>query len=350
MRNERLSPNDAWRAVAERDGTYDGRFVYAVRTTGIYCRPSCASRRPAERNVDFYDDPAAAERAGFRACKRCRPRELTEGSARRVDRARRWIDSRIDVPVKLADLARAVGAPPTSLQREFTRLVGMSPKAYHAARRAERLRAELRKGGTVSRAIFEAGYGSGSRVYEKAAHTLGMTPGSYRRGGAGEAIRYATVQSSAGRMLVAATERGVCSVALGSDDAALERSLRSEFPEAKIAGGDAQLREWVKRIVDRLEGRGRSLDIPLDVHGTAFQWQVWRALQRIPRGETRSYGAIAREIGRPTASRAVARACATNHAAIVIPCHRVVREDGATGGYRWGAERKARLLAAERGE
>lgn len=350
MTERRVSTDRAWRAVAERDGSYDGRFVYAVRTTRIYCRPSCASRRPAERNVDFYDDPAAAERAGFRACKRCRPRELTEGAARRVERARRWIDAHVDAPIKLADVARTVGLAPAALQREFSRIVGMSPKAYHSARRAERLRSELRKGGTVSRAIFEAGYGSGSRVYEKAAHTLGMTPGSYRRGGAGVAIRHATVRTSVGRLLVAATERGVCSVALGSDDATLERALRAEFPQAIIAGGDAQLREWVERIVDQIEGRGRALDVPLDVQGTAFQWQVWRALQRIPRGQTRSYGAIARDIGRPTASRAVARACASNRAAIVIPCHRVVREDGALGGYRWGAERKERLLATERGE
>jgi AraC family transcriptional regulator of adaptative response/methylated-DNA-[protein]-cysteine methyltransferase len=350
MRNETFSPSDAWRAVAERDGRFDGRFVYAVRTTRIYCRPSCPSRRPAERNVDFFDGPEAAERAGYRACKRCRPRDITPGAGDRVERARRWIDGRVHAPVRLADVARAVDTTPTALQREFTRIIGMSPKAYHAARRAERLRAELRKGGTVSRAIFEAGYGSGSRVYEKAAHTLGMTPGSYRRGGAGTTIRYATVSTSVGRLLVAATDRGVCSVALGSDEPALERMLRAEFPEATIAVGGAQLRDWVTRIVDRIEGRGRPLDVPLDVQGTTFQWLVWRALQQIPRGETRSYGEIAREIGRPTASRAVARACASNRAAIVIPCHRVVREDGAPGGYRWGAERKARLISVERGE
>jgi AraC family transcriptional regulator of adaptative response/methylated-DNA-[protein]-cysteine methyltransferase len=299
--------------------------------------------------VRFFAAPDAAERAGFRACKRCRPRDAAAPRRSAVERARRWIDEHVDEPLMLAQLATVAGVSPAHLQRTFTRALGMSPKAYHEARRAERLRTQLKGGQTVSRAIFEAGYGSGSRVYERAAGTLGMTPGRYKRGGAGVAVHFSVTGTPFGRLLVATTERGVCAVALGDDDDALERGLRAEFPQATIARADATHRERVGRIVAALRGEPQASDIPLDVQGTAFQWQVWRALQRIPRGETRSYGEVARAIGRPGAARAVARACASNRAALVIPCHRVVREDGASGGYRWGAERKARLLASEQG-
>lgn len=347
MRNETLSADVAWRAVADRDGRYDGRFVYAVRTTGIYCRPSCPSRRPSHQHVRFFGGPDAAERAGFRACKRCHPRDAAAPRSSAVERARRWIDGHVDAPLRLTELAEVAGVSPAHLQRTFTRALGVSPKAYHEARRAERLRAQLKGGTTVSRAIFDAGYGSGSRVYERAAGTLGMTPGRYRRGGAGVAVHFSITGTPFGRLLVATTPRGVCSVELGDDDGALEERLRTELPNATVARGDATHRDWVGHIVASLRGERSSTDIPLDVQGTAFQWQVWRALQRIPRGQTRSYSDVAREIGRPNANRAVARACASNRAALVIPCHRVVREDGSLGGYRWGLERKAKLLEAE---
>ena len=345
-----VDPDHAWDAVVKHDRRFDGRFVYAVRTTGIYCRPSCASRRPNRRNVHFFPDPDAAEAQGFRACLRCRPRGIAAEDAdlRAVQLASRTLDARLDAPPTLAELGTTVGLSPWHLQRVFKRVVGVSPREWVEARRVERLRSGLREGQTVSRAVYAAGYGSGRPVYERARSPLGMTPATYRRGGRGLAIRYAVVASPLGRLLVAATERGVCSVRLGEDDRALEAGLRAEFPEALLAADPEGLGVWAHEIVRHLEGETPRVDVPLDVRATAFQWRVWSALRAIPMGQTRSYAEVAQAVGAPRGARAVAQACAANPVALVVPCHRVVRGDGAPGGYKWGARRKVVLLEQER--
>jgi AraC family transcriptional regulator of adaptative response/methylated-DNA-[protein]-cysteine methyltransferase len=342
------SDREAWRAVEHRDGRYDGRFVYAVRSTGVYCRPSCPSKRPARANVRFFDAPDAAENAGYRECRRCAPRTPhASASASALSRARSYLDARAGEPISLQALALQVGLSPHYLQRTFKRTFGVSPKEYQDALRAERLKARLRAGDTVSRATFEAGYGSSSRVYERTHELLGMTPAAFRRGGAGKEIVYTIVDSDLGRVLVGRTERGVCAVAMGSSDAELEGSLRDDFPKATIVRASAATHEWVQAVLDRLREPRRPSDVPLDVNGTAFQRQVWKALQEIPAGGSRSYRDVAKAIGRPSAARAVAQACASNRVAVLIPCHRVLREDGALSGYRWGVERKRELLKRE---
>jgi AraC family transcriptional regulator of adaptative response/methylated-DNA-[protein]-cysteine methyltransferase len=343
-------PDDtAWEAVTARDGRFDGRLVYAVRSTGVYCRPSCASRRPLRRNVRFFGTSAEAEQAGYRACRRCRPGSAPSSrSADLVDRVRRYIESNLDEPVTLEALGAEVGLSPEHVQRTFKRATGVSPREYAESLRIERFKSRVKKGDTVSMATYEAGFGSSSRLYEKAATRLGMTPAAYRHGGRGMRIRFTTVASPLGRLLVASTERGVCAVTLGDDDGRLEDALRREYPEAEIERARAGLETAVSAVVSRLEGAASAPDVPLDIRPTAFQRQVWKALQEIPAGETRSYREVAAAIGRPSAARAVARACATNPVAIVIPCHRVVREGGGLGGYRWGTTRKTRLLENER--
>ncbi|HEU4643613.1 MAG TPA: bifunctional DNA-binding transcriptional regulator/O6-methylguanine-DNA methyltransferase Ada [Gemmatimonadaceae bacterium] len=343
------APSSAWAAVMERDRRFDGVFVYAVRTTGVYCRPSCPSRRPLRENVRFFPSPEDAERGGFRECKRCRPRAAmaTTGAARAV-RAKEYIDAHLDEPLTLDALARAVKLSPYHLQRVFKAYVGLSPKKYRDAKRLERFKARVKEGDTVSRATYEAGFGSSRTLYAAAEAGLGMSPASYRRGGLGVHIRYAITRTAFGRLLVAATERGVCAVSLGESVEELEGGLRREFPRADITRADDALSEWVRAIVAHLEGESTALAVPTDLHGTEFQMRVWRALREIPYGDTRSYGEIARSIGQPAAVRAVARACAGNRVALVVPCHRVVREGGALGGYRWGVERKRRLLEQER--
>ncbi|HET8834583.1 MAG TPA: bifunctional DNA-binding transcriptional regulator/O6-methylguanine-DNA methyltransferase Ada [Gemmatimonadales bacterium] len=342
-----IADTDRWTAVLERDSSADGRFVYAVASTRIYCRPSCPSRRPNRRQVSFFPTPDAAEAEGFRACRRCHPRNQETEAIRRVREAQRYLDRHLDETVTLDRLGRAVGLSPYHLQRTFKRLTGMSPRSYAGARRMERMKQELKNGGTVSRATYDAGYASPSRAYDESSRRLGMTPGSYQRGGRGVHIRFTTVDTALGTVLVAATDRGLCSVTIGASAAVLEADLRREFPAARLERRDTELRAWAGSVVARLAGE-EAERLPLDVSGTPFQWQVWEALQRIPRGVTRSYTEIARAIGRPTAARAVARACASNKLALVIPCHRVVREDGDEGGYRWGVARKRELLKAER--
>ena len=344
-----VEPSEAWAAVLERDRRFDGRFVYAVRTTGVYCRPSCPARRPAASNVVFFDDATSAEREGYRACKRCRPRRLGAPSraTTAVRAAAAFIDAHADERITLSALAREAGLSAFHLQRVFRREIGVSPREYQRARRLDRLRSSLRRGQTVSRATYDAGFGSPSRVYEHPGQ-LGMTPAAYRRGGRGLTIRFATIQSPLGRLLVAVTEKGVCTVNLGDTDGELERRLRSEFPHAVIERDDGSLAEVAGRVVAHIRGEGPAHDLPLDVRGTAFQQQVWRALLGIPYGQTRSYAQIAAAIGQPTATRAVARACATNPVAVVIPCHRVIRSDGGLGGYAAGVERKERLLEVEK--
>jgi len=338
-----------WKAVVARDAEQDGRFVFAVRTTGVYCKPSCASRRALRENVRFFADPGAAEAAGFRACKRCDPRATESAASRVIAKARAYLEAHVDEPPALGALARTVGMSASHLQRTFTRHVGVSPRKYAAALRADSLKAHLRAGATVSRATFDAGYGASSRAYDAAIAQLGMTPGAYRRGGKGVQIRYMTAATSLGRLLVAATERGVCAITLGDDDATLENALNSEYPQSTRTRvrGDAQLRAWVAAVRAYIEGSHREIAVPLDVAGTPFQQRVWQALQGIPYGETRSYAQVAASIAAPSAARAVASACARNRVSLVIPCHRVVRGTGALGGYRWGLARKERLLARE---
>jgi AraC family transcriptional regulator of adaptative response/methylated-DNA-[protein]-cysteine methyltransferase len=342
----------AWDALANRDRAWDGRFFYGVTSTRIFCRPSCPSRRPRRDRVRLFATPADAESAGFRACRRCRPTSdgptSTESAVRR---ALAYLDAHDDERVRLEELARATGQSAWHLQRTFRRIVGLSPREYLAARRADRLRAGLRQEPSVSRATYEAGFGSSSRVYEGAPRLLGMTPGTFRRGGAGMDIRYTVVPSPFGRLLVGATDRGVCAVMLGDSDARLVRDLAAQFPRAarhRVDDGDTWLAGLVHRVAEELRHPGRGTAIPLDLHGTAFQWRVWQALASIPAGETRTYGDLARSLGVPRAVRAVAGACAANKVAVVVPCHRVVRTDGSLGGYRWGLPRKQKLLEAER--
>ncbi len=343
----RTGAGEAWRAVLARDRTLDGSFVYAVRTTGVYCRPSCPSRRPRRGNVAFYAAAADAERDGFRACARCGPDSPLGASEEAVRRALALIDALQEERLSLGDLARRVGLSPFHLQRTFSRLVGLSPRAYQDARRLGRFKARVRAGEPVGAATYGAGYGSSRGLYESARAGLGMTPAVYRRGGAGEAIAYSTVATPLGRLLVAATRRGVCAVALGEREDALEQGLRAEFPRATLERDDAGVRHWLRAVERRMAG-GAAERLPLDLRGSAFQLRVWKALRDIPRGQTRSYGAVAAALGEPGAARAVARACATNRLAVLVPCHRVVRGGGALGGYRWGVQRKRSLLEAER--
>ena len=338
-----------WKALAARDRAADGTFIYGVTSTGVYCRPSCPSRRPRADRVRFFDTPHEAREAGFRACKRCRPDTvgLAQPGVDAVRRVSAYLATHADESVTLAHLARVASMSPHHLQRRFKALVGLSPREYQAAVRADRLRASLRSGRDVTSAIYEAGYGSPSRVYESAPTGKGMTPSAYRRHGAGMRIGYSIVPSPIGRVLVAATEHGVCAVKIGDTDASLVRDLRQEYSAAEVSANTAPRSEWVKAIADHLRGDRSPLDLPIDVAATAFQWKVWRALQQIPSGETRAYAEVARRIGKPRAIRAVANACANNPVALVVPCHRVVPSSGGAGGYRWGIERKKKLLATE---
>lgn len=345
--SDRLSPATAWRAVEERDRSFDGRFVYAVRSTGVFCKPSCPSRRALRANVEFFSTTADAERAGFRACLRCRP--TADSTHPAIDRAREYLDMHADRTVQLEELASHVGLSASHLQRSFKQVVGRSPKAYQAETRMGRFKTRLRAGDTVSRATYEAGFGSSSRVYERASSSLGMTPAAFRRGGAGVRIGYTIADAPVGRVLVATTERGVCAVELGGSDSDVERALLADFPKATIERDDEIHATWVRAVLDRVRDprHGASHRIPLDFAGTEFQQRVWDALRTIPPGERRSYAQVAESIGMPSASRAVAQACASNRIAVVVPCHRVVRQDGRISGYKWGVERKERLLAAE---
>lgn len=345
----------AWAAVVARDGAWDGRFVYAVASTGIFCRPSCSARRPRRDRVAFFAEAAAATAAGYRACRRCRPLQGGASDAeRRVAAARAFLAAHLDETVTLERLGRELGVSPFHLQRTFKRLLGVSPKDYVLAQRAERLKQRLKEGDDVTTATYEAGYGAGSRLYEQSNARLGMTPGTFRRGGRGAHIRFAFAAAPLGRLMVAATERGICAVRLGDDEEALAAGLRRDYPQATLEPVDAgdPLVGWVDAILASLAPAPGAAalplaSLPLDVRATAFEWRVWRELQRIPRGATRSYGEVAAALGKPGAARAVARACAANRVALVVPCHRVVRADGDLGGYRWGAERKRRLLAGE---
>jgi len=354
MKSSELDDSTAWESVLRRDPSADARFLYGVTTTGIYCRPSCPSRRPKRDNVAFFSSAEAAERAGFRACQRCRPDRAKEPN-HAVERARDYIDAHVsdlsDERITLELLGEHVGLSPYHLQRKFKETLGLSPAQYTRARKSERLKEELKRGGTVSRATYEAGYGSSSRVYDDAGSQLGMTPATYRRGGAGASIHYLTASTSLGTLLVAATDRGICAVTLGDDEAHLEMALEREYPAAsrtRVQEPSSDFGRWVNEIVAAVEGDRAAGGIPVDIQASAFQWKVWRELQKIPLGETRSYTEVAQAIGSPKAVRAVASACARNKVAVLIPCHRVIGQGGSLGGYRWGVERKKRLLAKER--
>lgn len=338
-----------WRAVLSRDSRWNGRFVYAVRSTGIYCRPSCPSRRPRRDQVVFFEVPEAAERVGFRPCRRCRPQHAAyDPRLERVRQAISFIHLRTDAPPTLMQLSAHVGVSPYHLQREFKRVMGIAPRQYADARRLGRFKQTLREGNSVTGSIYDAGYGSSSRLYEQAGAQLGMTPGTYRRGGEGMEINYVVFESPLGRLLVAATPRGVCAVKLGDSDAALEADLRREFPAAGISRKDGELKGPLDALLRHLKGEEPHVDLPLDVRATAFQRRVWQHLRTIPEGRTATYGEVAKAIGRQTDARAVARACASNPVAVIIPCHRVVPAAGGPGGYRWGIKRKRALLNRER--
>lgn len=335
-----------WAAVVARDPAADGRFFYSVKTTGVYCRPSCASRTARPENVEFHATAAAAERAGFRPCKRCRPHQPAGFAAARVTELCRLIE-RAEQPPSLQTLAQQAGWSRWHLHRVFKAVTGLTPRSYAAAHRARRVKAGLRRDTTVTEAVYGAGYNSSARFYEQSNAVLGMTPGRYRAGGAGTTIRFAVGQCTLGAILVAASARGVCAILLGDDADALVRDLQDRFPRAELVGADAGFEQWVAQVVGFVEQPRLGLDLPLDVRGTAFQQRVWQALQKIPAGTTASYSEIAQRLGAPKSVRAVAGACAANALAVVIPCHRVVRTDGGLSGYRWGVARKRALLDRE---
>ena len=342
------SDAERWAALSARDARADGRFVYAVRTTGVYCRPSCASRAARPENVSFHATCAEAEAAGFRPCRRCRPDEpgLDQRRAEAVARACRRIEAAETLP-SLAELAGAAGLSAYHFHRVFKAATGVTPKAYAAAHRASVLAARLPGAASVTEALYEAGYGAASRFYAGGAPRLGMAPAAYRKGGTGFRIRFGIGACSLGAILVAATDRGVCAILLGDAPDALVRDLEDRFPGATIEGGDPTFERWMAQIIGLVEAPDAGLDLPLDIRGTAFQQRVWEALRKIPVGSTASYAEIARAIGLPAATRAVAQACGANPLAVAIPCHRVVRSDGALSGYRWGIARKRVLLDRE---
>ena len=337
-----------WHAVTARDPSQDGSFVYAVKTTGIYCRPSCASRTPKRENVTFFKLPELAERAGYRACKRCRPAdEMTDPQLETVRALCRYIETNKERSLTLAELGEQVGLSASHVQRTFKKTVGVTPQAYLEACRLNAVKTALQQGDDISGATFGAGYGSSSGLYGRADAALGMTPKTYQRKGERAAIHYAVADCSLGKLLVAATEKGICAVRLGDDAAGLEQELLEEFSKADVRRDAEWLEGRLTVVVQYLNGAMPHLDLPLDVRATAFQQRVWQALQKIPHGETRSYGQVAEAIGQPSAVRAVARACAANPVALVVPCHRVVRSNGSLSGYRWGVERKRHLLRQE---
>ena len=340
--------NDNWAAVVRRDRSTDNGFYYAVSTTGVYCRPSCAARLPRREHVQFYATRAEAEKAGFRPCKRCRPDEAprAERQAAAIAKACRLIEESDEVP-GLDLLAAVAGMSRFYFHRVFREITGLTPKAYAAAHRASRVRDELTRTSTVTEAIYEAGFNSSGRFYATSSQTLGMTPMDFRAGGAGASIRFAVGECSLGPILVAASGKGICAILLGDDAEALTRDLQDRFPNANLIGGDAEFERWMAQVVGFVEAPGLGLDLPLDIRGTAFQRRVWQALSEVPAGSTASYAEIAKKLGAPKAVRAVAQACAANALAVAIPCHRVVRTDGALSGYRWGVERKRTLLKRE---
>jgi AraC family transcriptional regulator, regulatory protein of adaptative response / methylated-DNA-[protein]-cysteine methyltransferase len=337
-----------WRAVAANDARFDGAFYLGVKTTGIYCKPSCRARLPKRENVEFYDSAEMAENSGFRACLRCRPRQIngTDPQVARVLKVCRMMER--DDSMSLERMATELDLSPFHLQRSFKAIVGVSPKKYSEAMRMEKFKSELRNGSDVVTATYEAGFGSGSRLYEKASEHLGMTPATYKKGGKGMKINYVVVECELGLMLVGRTSRGICSVTFGDSEATLAEGLTDEFPKAEISLDDKDLQAGITAIIKYISGKVRTLVLPLDLQATSFQLQVWEFLRKIPYGETRSYTQVAEAMGDKKKVRAVAQACARNRVAIIVPCHRVVASDGGLSGYRWGVERKKELLTREK--
>jgi AraC family transcriptional regulator of adaptative response/methylated-DNA-[protein]-cysteine methyltransferase len=339
-----------WNAVIARDPAYNGQFVFGVSSTGVYCRPSCPARRPRRENVTFFLDPGQAERAGYRACLRCKPKSASGHSqSDGLKQICRFIEQHLDEPITLDRLGKEFKQSPFHLQRRFKAVLGITPREYADSCRLRLLKRNLQAGNNVTRAMYDAGYGSSSRLYERTASQLGMTPDKYRRGAIAAAIRYTCADSPLGRMLIAATERGVCAIQFAGSDGELLEGLKREFPFAVRKSDDSGLKSWVSALLRQMHGREGDTSLPLDIRATAFQRRVWTHLQSIPFGATQSYGQVAKAIGQPRAMRAVARACGTNPVAVAIPCHRVVRGDGGMGGYRWGMERKKALLEMEQG-
>ena len=337
-----------WDAVIARNSAHDGEFFFAVSTTGVYCRPSCPARRPRRENVTFFSRPEQAETAGFRACLRCRPRLLSGNP--QSDLAKeicRYIEQHLDEPITLGRLSKIFRQSPFHLQRRFKAALGITPREYADTCRLRLLKRNLQAGDNVTRAMYDAGYGSSSRLYEKTSSQLGMTPDKYRRGAIAASIRYAVADSPLGRMLIAATDKGICAIQFARSDGELIEGLKREFPFAVRKPDEGGLQAWVETLLSKMTGRELNAALPLDIRATAFQRRVWTYLQSIPFGATRSYGQVAKAIGQPSASRAVARACATNPVAVAIPCHRVVRADGSISGYRWGVQGKKTLLGME---
>src|SRR5579863_6023484 len=339
-----------WQAVLARDASRDGSFVFAVSSTGVYCRPSCPSRRPRRENVSFFRQATEAEQAGYRACLRCRPKAVGGNlQSAMVKAICRYIEQHLDEPLTLGRLGKEFRQSPFHLQRTFKAALGITPREYADSCRLRLLKRGLQAGDNVTRAMYDAGYGSSSRLYERTASQLGMTPDKYRRGAIAAAIRYTFADSPLGRMLIAATDKGICAIQFADTDDELEQGLRHEFPFANRRRDDKAMRPWKEDLLRQMRGQRLNAALPLDIQATAFQRRVWTHLQTIPFGATKSYSAVAKAIGRPTATRAVARACATNPVAVAIPCHRVVSKSGTAGGYRWGAERKKALLELEAG-
>ncbi len=348
LKNEGDLIDDAekWRAVLARNANMDGLFVVGVRTTRIYCKPSCPSKHPFRENVQFFPGPDEAEKAGFRACMRCHPRAQSSYSEL-VTRVTEFVSRNLDGKLTLESLSREAGLSPFHFQRVFKKALGISPRQYVEARRLERVKRSLSSGKTVTDSVYAAGFTSTSRLYEKGPTKLGVHPGTFRRGGEGLRIQFTIVDSSIGCLLLGATDKGICAVCIGGSDDAVEAALREDYYAANLARNDVGMKNWAERFLGYFEGQRFPAGLPIDVAGTAFQWKVWKALQAIPYGSTVSYSAIAEAIGQPKAARAVARACATNHVAIVIPCHRVIGRDGELHGYRWGNNRKRSLLDLE---
>ncbi len=343
-----LTEDDKWIAALNRNGDFDGAFVFAVRSTGVYCRPSCPAKRPNRKQVIFFSDFEEAERSGFRSCRRCHPRDATSSQTELVGSICSFIDASLEKKLTLSALSAYAGISPFHLQRTFKRAVGISPRQYIEARRLEKMKSSLRNGKTVTRALYDAGFNSRSRIYGKVQNKFGVNPGTYRRGGAGMRIEYAITSCPTGRLLFGVTERGICAICLGESDYAVEAAITRDYPSAVITRNDHDLAPWIECFMKYFEGQDFHRDLPIDVQATSFQWRVWKQIQAVLRGSTTTYRNIARAIEMPDSFRAVARACATNPVSLIIPCHRVIGQDGSLRGYRWGKNRKRELLSLER--
>lgn len=343
-----LTENEQWNAVLTRNVNLDGAFVFAVRSTGIYCNPSCPARRPRREQVVFFSSPDEAERSGFRPCRRCKPQEATRSlHVELIDRICKYVEDNLSRKLTLSTLSSYAGISPFHLQRTFKRVVGISPRQYIEARRLAKMKRSLRNGETVARALYRSGFSSRSRLYEKVPSRFGVNPGTLRRGGLGLRIDYTIVDCPLGRLLVGSTERGICAVCMGNTDTAVKAALSEDYPSADLHRNDEGMHKWVAAFMDYFAGQPFSLNLPVDVQATAFQWRVWKEIQSIPYGHTTTYSKIANIMDTPHASRAVARACATNPVSLVVPCHRVIGKDGELHGYRWGKKRKETLLMLE---